>query len=66
MADKVVLKYVGKGRTIYDIPKRDLTQAEVDRYAGAYRLIKTGWWVEVKDEPKPTSRKVKQDEQTET
>ena len=59
MADKIVLKYVGKGRTVPGIPARDLTQADVDKFAGKHRLLKYGWWVEVKE--KPSTGKAKQD-----
>ena len=59
----IVLIYIGDGRTIAGAPARDLTQAEVNRLAGKYRLLKTGLWVEPEPEPKKrTYRRKKKEE----
>ena len=46
----VVLKYIGDGKKLGTIPARDLTQAEVNRFAGENRLLKTGLWIRVEKE----------------
>jgi len=53
---KIALVYIGDGRKYGEIPARDLTAAEVKRYAGKPRLLKTGLWIEPKDdEAEPAS-----------
>jgi len=53
---QIELVYVGDGRAYGEIPARDLTAEEVKRYAGKLRLLKTGLWIEPKDdEAEPAS-----------
>ena len=54
--NEIVLIYIGDGRKLANIPARDLTQAEVNRYAGKNRLIKTGLWIEPEQKPAPKKR----------
>lgn len=60
-----MMKYIGKGDFVPDIPARDLSEAEVSRF-GRQRLLDSGLY---EDEAKPQpqrlrSRKVTENEET--
>lgn len=44
-----MLKYIGNGSFIIDIPARDLTDDEVKLYGGVVALVKTGLYEKVEE-----------------
>lgn len=57
-----MLKYVGDGMWLPDVPARDLNDAEVARYGGERYLVATGLYKSVRVEEKSKRKEEVKDE----